>query len=360
MIGLRLGAALSLVLLLGCAAPRGVHTIPVTRDYAQLESSDLEEVADLVAKAQRVGAQHYAPFDYDLAVSYLDLARKCRREGDRLGHFDYTGLARSAAERAIRDGSGIEDRGASEPPATKEACRATFEAAKARYLAIDSAKAIEVAPILYAQVTFALSRCEHELNKKRQWRRAARSLAAIETDIEALSSRDLDGDGVADLQDAAPWAAEDKDGFEDGDGAPDMDNDRDGVFDEDDLAPNEAETMNRWHDDDGAPDEVPSLEAVYFATGSATFSAEARGYLRGLAELVKEWPGLVLHLQGHTDSQPSESYSLMLSRQRAESVRDYLADNGAPAAQIKVSFYGGTQPVSDNLSLNRRVDLTLE
>jgi OmpA-OmpF porin, OOP family len=54
---------------------------------------------------------------------------------------------------------------------------------------------------------------------------------------------DRDGDGIADKVDKCPDQAEDKDGFEDGDGCPDPDNDSDGFPDADDACPNEAGPM---------------------------------------------------------------------------------------------------------------------
>jgi outer membrane protein OmpA-like peptidoglycan-associated protein len=50
---------------------------------------------------------------------------------------------------------------------------------------------------------------------------------------------DTDGDGLVDRLDKCPAQAEDKDGFEDADGCPDLDNDADGVPDADDACKNE-------------------------------------------------------------------------------------------------------------------------
>jgi outer membrane protein OmpA-like peptidoglycan-associated protein len=65
---------------------------------------------------------------------------------------------------------------------------------------------------------------------------------------------DADNDGIPDGLDACPDKAEDKDGFEDGDGCPDLDNDKDGILDEDDQCPNEAEDKDGFQDEDGCPD----------------------------------------------------------------------------------------------------------
>ena len=53
-------------------------------------------------------------------------------------------------------------------------------------------------------------------------------------------THDRDGDGVPDRIDQCPELEEDRDGFEDGDGCPEVDNDNDDVGDEEDKCPNDA------------------------------------------------------------------------------------------------------------------------
>jgi hypothetical protein len=65
---------------------------------------------------------------------------------------------------------------------------------------------------------------------------------------------DADGDGIEDDKDQCPELAEDRDGFEDGDGCPDFDNDDDGVSDDADRCPKEKEDTDGFQDDDGCPD----------------------------------------------------------------------------------------------------------
>jgi outer membrane protein OmpA-like peptidoglycan-associated protein len=68
------------------------------------------------------------------------------------------------------------------------------------------------------------------------------------------SDLDSDGDGIPDSQDKCPSDPEDVDGFEDDDGCPDLDNDQDGIPDHRDRCPNEPETKNGFEDSDGCPD----------------------------------------------------------------------------------------------------------
>jgi outer membrane protein OmpA-like peptidoglycan-associated protein len=65
---------------------------------------------------------------------------------------------------------------------------------------------------------------------------------------------DRDHDGIIDRLDACPDVPEDKDGFEDTDGCPDLDNDRDGIVDLADHCPNDPEDKDGFEDTDGCPD----------------------------------------------------------------------------------------------------------
>ncbi len=65
---------------------------------------------------------------------------------------------------------------------------------------------------------------------------------------------DSDGDGLLDPDDACPQEAEDKDGFEDENGCPDLDNDSDGIEDSADECPNDAEDKDGFEDENGCPD----------------------------------------------------------------------------------------------------------
>ena len=66
--------------------------------------------------------------------------------------------------------------------------------------------------------------------------------------------KDRDRDGIEDKYDLDPLRAEDLDGFQDNDGAPDPDNDQDGIPDSRDKAPNRPEDIDGYMDDDGIPD----------------------------------------------------------------------------------------------------------
>ena len=65
---------------------------------------------------------------------------------------------------------------------------------------------------------------------------------------------DTDGDGIPDVKDKCPNKPEDKDGFQDDDGCPDLDNDGDSIPDDHDKCPNDPEDFDKHDDADGCPD----------------------------------------------------------------------------------------------------------
>jgi outer membrane protein OmpA-like peptidoglycan-associated protein len=325
--------------LVGCSTVggigRGAHEIPVARDYSELEKMPLGEAEMAVAKAHRVGSQHHAAYEYFTAKQYLDMAYEEKGEGDRPGLKDYTILAKQRADEAIAKGSGIRDKGELAMPRDAEACRAIYERLRARYNEICRMKAKVVSPVLLSHIEVALSRAEHELNEPNQYVDAARALVTVEPDIDAMWSQDVDGDGIVDLKDGAPWAAEDKDGYEDADGIPE-------------------------------PKPYPKLDAIHFDSAKANLTAGSVGYLRGVAQmLIDGYNEATLHVDGHTDEVHNDDYNADLSQRRAETVQACLTGNGAKASQLKVAWHGESKPVGDNSTqegkaMNRRVELMLD
>lgn len=135
--------------------------------------------------------------------------------------------------------------------------------------------------------------------------------------------RDPDGDRVV-ANDACPSAAEDRDGFEDGDGCPELDDDHDAIADAFDLCPRAPEVVNGALDVDGCPDRrdasgaVETLTAVdwsaitptlVFAPGTNTLSAESIASLDAWIELARLNPwitrleiGVYIHVGTSTDA----------------------------------------------------------
>jgi outer membrane protein OmpA-like peptidoglycan-associated protein len=85
-------------------------------------------------------------------------------------------------------------------------------------------------------------------------------------DEDGCPDLDNDKDGIPDIRDKCPNDPEDKDGFEDADGCPDPDNDTDGIPDATDKCPNEPEDKDGFEDADGCPDPDNDTDGIPDAT----------------------------------------------------------------------------------------------
>ena len=94
-------------------------------------------------------------------------------------------------------------------------------------------------------------------------------------------------------------------------------------------------------------DAMLSADAVEFESDSARLTPAGIAVLEDVAELLREYPGRV-QISGHTDSQASPEYNLDLSRQRAESARDYLVSAGFKPGRFVTVGYGEARPVATN------------
>jgi len=109
---------------------------------------------------------------------------------------------------------------------------------------------------------------------------------------------------------------------------------------------------------------VINMSDVLFETAKSGLRPLARERLAKIAGIVVANPDLRLIAEGHTDSVGKSSYNQQLSEERAESVRDYLVQQGIPTSSITSRGYGQTQPVASNHTAagrqqNRRVELVV-
>jgi outer membrane protein OmpA-like peptidoglycan-associated protein len=106
------------------------------------------------------------------------------------------------------------------------------------------------------------------------------------------------------------------------------------------------------------------MSDVLFDTGQHTLKSGAREKLSRVAGILLAYPGLSIEVDGHTDSVGDDAYNLALSEQRAAAVREYLVQQGIPAAAIVARGFGEAQPVASNdiaagRQQNRRVELVV-
>jgi outer membrane protein OmpA-like peptidoglycan-associated protein len=175
---------------------------------------------------------------------------------------------------------------------------------------------------------------------------------------------DSDGDGVPDSADECPGTPI---GTQvDAKGCPvakGNDSDGDGVPDDVDQCPNTPPGVKV--DAKGcAIEQTVVLQDVNFETASAVLTGQATKVLDGIAAALRGQPNIRVEIGGHTDDTGQPTYNLVLSQQRAESVRQYLIGKGIDAARMSTQGYGELKPIASNKTeegraQNRRVEFKI-
>lgn len=103
-----------------------------------------------------------------------------------------------------------------------------------------------------------------------------------------------------------------------------------------------------------------TLYGIQFDLDSAQLRSESTPVLNTLLAALSAQSNWRIAIEGHTDSQGSDSYNLDLSESRADAVKSWLVENGIDAARIETSGKGESAPEADNVTpqgraLNRRV-----
>ena len=102
------------------------------------------------------------------------------------------------------------------------------------------------------------------------------------------------------------------------------------------------------------------VKDVNFRSGSANLEAVELSRLRPVIDTLQRHPNTRVHIEGHTDSDGSNSYNQQLSENRAKNVAFHLMDNGISRDRIITYGYGEERPIASNTTaegkrMNRRV-----
>ncbi|MFW6051538.1 MAG: OmpA family protein [Myxococcota bacterium] len=107
-------------------------------------------------------------------------------------------------------------------------------------------------------------------------------------------------------------------------------------------------------------------EKIHFEFDSAEIRAESHDLLDEIAQVMNDHPELRrIRVEGHTDPRGTEEYNLDLSRRRAESVVEYLVEEGGvDEDRLELEGYGFSRPIASNdteegMAKNRRVEFNI-
>jgi len=103
---------------------------------------------------------------------------------------------------------------------------------------------------------------------------------------------------------------------------------------------------------------------ILFEFNSSELQYDARQNLTKLATILNKYEDTDVLIEGHTDSQGTASYNMDLSRQRAQSVSNFLAGQQVSPVRFTIMAYGEDQPIASNetsegRAQNRRVELAI-
>jgi outer membrane protein OmpA-like peptidoglycan-associated protein len=103
---------------------------------------------------------------------------------------------------------------------------------------------------------------------------------------------------------------------------------------------------------------------ILFDVDSDELREESKANLEELADVLREYEGTNVLIEGHTDSTGDEEYNMNLSEERAGSVVDYLRFLDVDRKRLIAEGYGEAQPVASNESStgrqkNRRVEIAI-
>jgi outer membrane protein OmpA-like peptidoglycan-associated protein len=113
------------------------------------------------------------------------------------------------------------------------------------------------------------------------------------------------------------------------------------------------------------PEKVFAFQNILFEFESAVLKKESYAVLDEIVLTMLNNNWLKLDIAGYTCNMGSERYNLKLSKERANSVYEYLLEKGVEKERLNHTGYGEANPLNDNATIakrqqNRRVEFTVK
>lgn len=105
------------------------------------------------------------------------------------------------------------------------------------------------------------------------------------------------------------------------------------------------------------------MSNIFFDFGKASLQTESIPELDKIRDFLNNSPTLKIQVNGHTDNVGNAYYNKILSRRRAQSVVDYLVQNGIASDRLTIMGFGQERPLVSNddeeegRELNRRTEI---
>ena len=100
---------------------------------------------------------------------------------------------------------------------------------------------------------------------------------------------------------------------------------------------------------------------ILFEVNKANITPESMGTINEIVKLMNEHPELKFRIEGNTDSDGDKTHNQKLSEERADAVKNLLAESGIDASRLETKGWGDSKPVDSNSTPegkanNRRVE----
>jgi len=104
---------------------------------------------------------------------------------------------------------------------------------------------------------------------------------------------------------------------------------------------------------------------IHFALDKARISQPSTAVLDKVVAVLRQYPVIVVEIQGYTDPRASDAYNLALGNRRALSVRNYLLRQGIAPERLTIRSFGEKQRIATGSSpldyaRDRRVELVFK
>lgn len=86
---------------------------------------------------------------------------------------------------------------------------------------------------------------------------------------------------------------------------------------------------------------------VFFDFDKYSLRADAKTALEHNADLFKEFPDVIVRIEGHCDERGTVEYNLSLGEKRARATMDYMVGLGVNASRLSIVSYGKERPVDE-------------
>ena len=117
----------------------------------------------------------------------------------------------------------------------------------------------------------------------------------------------------------------------------------------------------------GSDSELPKnfvFDHLNFDSATTRLTPESNATVTDLVAIMKCYPNMQVQLEGHTDSTGDPEANKKLSVDRANAIRDLLAQSGIDSGRITTQGYGADKPIASNdteegKAKNRRTELVV-